>query len=375
MTEWHETRSTPHARAASVGWQEGARPPRAPHGGTVPATRLRALRHPARGGVRWWLVLLLAVLLPLALWFGGPRYQPGPDLPEARTPPPAELAQLPDWLAQQEAQVAGLRPDAAKRIVWHGEPGRRAPWAVVYLHGFTATRAETHPLAQRVAQGLGAHLYEARLSGHGQDGAALARATMQQWLADGVEALRIGHALGERVLVIGTSTGATLGAWLALHPEAAGVPVARQVWISPNFGPQDKRTEWLLGPWGRQIAQAVTDGTVGAPSDDPRINAAWTRVYPVQALFPMMALVQRVRESDWSRLRTPVLVLFSPADRTVDPALTQAVAARAAPGRVTLEPVTDSTDVDQHVLAGELRSPGTTDRLAQRIVRWVTDGQ
>ncbi|TSE34442.1 alpha/beta hydrolase [Tepidimonas charontis] len=331
---------------------------------------------PARPAMRPWVrrlgwMVALLVWLPLALWWGGPRYHGGPDAPQARPQPPADVRALPDWLAQQEAQVPGLRPDAAKRIVWHGEPGRRAPWAVVYLHGFTATRAETHPLAARVAQALGAHLYEARLSGHGQDGTALARATMQQWLADGVEALRIGHALGERVLVIGTSTGATLAAWLAQHPDAAGVPMARQVWISPNFGPQDKRTEWLLGPWGRQIAHIVTGGTVGTPSEDPRIEAAWTRVYPVEALLPMMALVQRVREGDWARVRTPVLVLFSPADRTVDPALTQAVVARLPPGVATLEAVTDSTDAEQHVLAGELRSPGTTERLAERIVRWA----
>ncbi|MDT7928222.1 hypothetical protein [Tepidimonas sp.] len=148
---------------------------------------------------------------------------------------------------------------------------------------------------------------------------ALARATPQDWLADAVEAVRIGHAIGERVLLMGTSTGATLGAWLAQRPDAAGVPIERQVWISPNFGPQDKRTEWLTGPWGAQIAQAITGGTVGKPADDPRIEAGWTRVYPVQALLPMMALVERVR-------------------------------------------------------AGDIRSPGTTSRLAERIVRWAREG-
>ncbi|MCS6810762.1 MAG: hypothetical protein NZ694_05770, partial [Tepidimonas sp.] len=166
---------------------------------------------------RWaWLAALL-LLLPL-LWLLGPRVAYGPDEPAARPQPPAELARLDAWLAAQEQAVAGLRPQAAKRVVWHGVAGQRTPWAVVYLHGFTATRMETHPLAERVAQALGANLFETRLSGHGQPAEALREVRAQDWLADAVEAVRIGAMLGERVLVIGTSTGGTLGAWLALRP-------------------------------------------------------------------------------------------------------------------------------------------------------------
>ena len=327
------------------------------------------------GRLRRWATGLLAVVGVLAvLWFAGPRYAYGPDEPAPRARPPAALAELDGWLAAQEAAYPGLRPGTAKGIVWHGAPGTRTPWAVVYLHGFTASRVETAPLAERVAQALGANLFHTRLAGHGLPPAALAAVTPQDWLADAVEAVRIGHAIGERVLVIGTSTGGTLGAWLALRPDAAGVPVARQVWISPNFGPADKRTELLNGPWGAQLAQAITGGTVGAPSDDPRIEAGWTRVYPVQALLPMMALVQRVREADGSTVQTPVLVLYSPRDRTVDPGLTEALFARLGSPVKRLERVEDSTDRDQHVIAGDLRSPGTTERLAARIVRWAREG-
>lgn len=328
-----------------------------------------------RGSLRWARWLWVLPLALAALWWLGPRYDAGPEAATARPVPPLAAAELDAWLATQEAQHTGLRPGAAKGIVWHGPPGQRTPWAVVYLHGFTASRVETAPLAEQVAQALGANLFYTRLAGHGLPPDALGVATMQDWLADAVEAVRIGRALGERVLVIGTSTGATLGAWLALHPEQVDATVHAQVWISPNFGPADKRTEWLLGPWGRQIAHAITGGTVGAPSGDARIDAGWTRVYPVDALLPMMALVQRVREADLGRVRTPILLLYSPADRTVDPALTRAVFNRLGSPTKLLEEVHDSTDRDQHVLAGALRSPGNTKRLAQRIVAWVQLGQ
>jgi len=327
------------------------------------------------GRARSWVVGLLAVpALLAALWLAGPRYEAGADEPASRERPPATLAQLDDWLAAREAAQPGLRPGAAKGIVWHGASRERTPWSVVYLHGFTASRVETYPLAERVAQALGANLFHTRLTGHGLPPEALRTVTPQDWLADAVEAVRIGHAIGERVLVIGTSTGGTLGAWLALRPDAAGVPVDRQVWISPNFGPADRRAELLNGPWGMQLAQIITGGTLGRPSDDPRVNAGWTRVYPMEALFPMMALVERVREADLSSVRTPVLVLYSPRDLTVDPAQTEAVFARLGSPIKRLETVEDSSDRDQHVIAGELRSPGTTQRLVTRIARWARDG-
>ncbi|MGQ9724322.1 MAG: alpha/beta hydrolase [Tepidimonas sp.] len=163
----------------------------------------------AMGRARPWAASVLAALGVLAaLWFAGPRYAFGPDEPAPREQPPAALAQIDDWLVQQEAMVAGVRPGTAKGIVWYGAARQRTPWAVVYLHGFTASRVETWPLAERAAQALGANLFYTRLAGHGLPPEALRTVTPQDWLADAVEAVRIGHAIGERVLVVGTSTGA-----------------------------------------------------------------------------------------------------------------------------------------------------------------------
>jgi hypothetical protein len=112
--------------------------------------------------------LILAALFAVLL--GGVAY--------LNTPPAlvnAALApQLPDdietWLARSEQQVASqyaLIPETEKRVVWYQQPGMRTDYAVVNLHGFSATRQETAPLAERVAAQLGANLFETRLSGHG----------------------------------------------------------------------------------------------------------------------------------------------------------------------------------------------------------------
>lgn len=336
-------------------WAAAVPAGRRAHGGRVAPTLLRAV--------------LLGLVLALAAYFLGPTNAFGPDQPTPRQAPPAPAAELDAWLAQREAALPDIRPGLAKRVTWHGAPGQRTPWAVVYLHGFTASRLETAPLAQRVAQSLGANLFETRLAGHGRTAEALGESTVQDWLADAVEAVRVGERLGERVLVLGVSTGATLATWLGTRPE--GQAVAGYVLISPNYGPKDKKAELINLPWGRELALRLEGDTRGQPSPDQAQNHAWTQVYPTRALFPMMALVKRVREADLSGLRSPVLVLYSEGDQTVDPKEIQALFPRIGAERKTLVAVDYSEAVGQHVLAGDLRAPQATGRMAADVVQWA----
>lgn len=309
---------------------------------------------------------VVALALTIAL---GPRNSFGPDEPTPRAAPPADIQQLDAWLARSEARYPDLRPGTAKGIVWYGQPGKRTPWSVVYLHGFTGSRLETAPLAEQIGQRLGANVFDTRLTGHGRTGLAMGEATVQDWLADTVEAARIGAEIGDKVLVLGVSTGGTLGAWLASHPQ--GQAVSAYAFVSPNFGPKDKRSELINGPWGEQLAYALEGQMRGEPDDDPRENVAWTIRYATKALFPMMALVKHERERDLSDFRAPVLVLYSERDQTVDPQETQAAFARIGSSNKTLEAVTYSEAKGQHVLAGAIRAPQATPRMADRIANWV----
>lgn len=322
---------------------------------------------------RRWRRILAGVAISLALVgtlvATGPRNDFGPETPTQRVAPPNDIGALDNWLAQQEAVLPDIRPGLQKAIVWHGAAQQRTPWAVVYLHGFSASRAETAPLADRVAQQLGANLFYTRLAGHGRSGPAMGEASVQDWLADTLEAVRIGHTLGERVLVIGVSTGATLGSWLALQPQ--GAQVAAYAFVSPNFGPRDKRSEIINGPWGRQIALALEGETRGRMPDDTREAQAWTSQYPTRALFPMMSLVKHVRDSDLAQFRTPVLMLYSETDRTVDPAQTRAAFARIGSAQKKLLVVDYSESQGQHVLAGDIRAPKATEPMAKTITSWV----
>ncbi|MDX1515798.1 MAG: alpha/beta fold hydrolase, partial [Woeseiaceae bacterium] len=190
-------------------------------------------------------------LVAITLWWSTP---PALRAPAAGPQPDHDIER---WLALRESaedQANGRVPDTGKRIRWRS-PGQRTPIAVVYLHGFSATRQEIAPTAERVAEHLGANLFETRLAGHGRRSAPLAGVRAEDWLADGIEALRIGQRLGERVVVIGTSTGATLA--LALADQAEFAAVSELVMISPNIAPADANAEWLTRPAGPLLARLI----------------------------------------------------------------------------------------------------------------------
>jgi alpha-beta hydrolase superfamily lysophospholipase len=303
-----------------------------------------------------------------------PRNEFGSDQPTPRPPPPRSLARLDAWLAASESTVNNLRSGLAKGIVWHkpeAQRHHRTPWSVVYIHGFSASRLETTPLAERIAEGLGANLFYTRLAGHGCDGDAMGKATVQDWLADMDEAARIGHLLGEKVLIMGASTGATLATWYALHPE--GRRVAAYVFLSPNFGMRNKRANIINAPWGRQIALAIQGPTVKSARKSPSELAAWTTSYPTEAVFPVMAMVKKISDSNLALFNRPVMMMYSDQDERVAPACIKAAFSRIGSPVKYLKRIRFSIAEGQHVLAGDIMDPRATRPMADAVLRWIRE--
>jgi alpha-beta hydrolase superfamily lysophospholipase len=140
-----------------------------------------------------------------------------------------DLDRLAREVEQGELAAPAIKPDNEARIVFHGEtPHGRLPLAVVYLHGFTACQAEGAPAHREIAETAGAHLYLNRLSDHGSDAPdAMAGASPERWRDEARRALDIGLQIGERVLLVGTSMGASLALDLAAsRPDVVAGVVA-----------------------------------------------------------------------------------------------------------------------------------------------------
>lgn len=274
------------------------------------------------------------------------------------------------YLSDQESRFSDIKPGNQRQIVWAYPASRaRTPLAIIYIHGFSASPGELRPLPDLVAKQLGANLYYARLAGHGRSGDAMIEGSVSAWVNDFAESVAIGRKLGERVIVMGTSTGATLVTWAAGQP-ALMADVAGLVQISPNYGIQAAGSGLLTMPWAEKLVPLIAGERRSFEPSNALHAQYWTHEYPSLAVLPMGALIKLVNQADPATIATPSLFIFSPLDKVIQPQLVAETAAKWGGPTKTIE-VTDSTDPNNHVLAGDALSPNTTERLAQETVEWI----
>ena len=310
------------------------------------------------------LIILLAVLL---LWFFGSR-EPA-DL-ETTFDQDILSFDLDSYLKSAESKLPDIVPGTEKRIIWHKKPHQKTPFSIVYLHGFSASSEEIRPVPDRVAQSLGANLYFARLTGHGRSGAAMAEATVAAWMHDTAEALAIARRIGERVIIISTSTGGTLSAAAACDPSLSQ-NVAGMVFISPNFGVNNPAARLLTWPFARSWIPLLFGSDRTFENISPEHGRYWTNGYPLVATLPMAALVKKVIGKNFGAVDIPALFIMSEKDTVVRPKMIERFALRWGGEKQVLKLVPGTNDdVEAHVLAGDIFSPDLTGDVLKHILDW-----
>lgn len=271
---------------------------------------------------------------------------------------------------QAASKQLPLVPGTEKRIRWQA-PGERTEYALVYLHGFSGSRQGLLPATELIADALGANLFETRLRGHGRAENGLVDVRAEDWLEDAAEALAIGARLGERVILMGTSTGATLAMAMAGHPAMAQVDAI--VMISPNFRPSDPRSTWVTAPGGPLLLRVL----VGETDTWEPANAAqaryWTTTYPADAAVEVMRLVDLVNARLPLALGQSVLTLYSTHDEVVSPLATEAALEQIDSPNMRIIDLGEVGDRKNHVLAGDILSPDSTDEVVRLVVEFIHD--
>ena len=280
-----------------------------------------------------------------------------------------DITEIDAALAASEAQVPNLRPGCHKQVIWANGSGVKTSVALLYIHGFSASPEEIRPLPDLVAGPLGANIHFTRLTGHGQDGAAMGRATFAAWQRDVAEAVEIAQTIGDEIILMGCSTGCTL-ATLAL---AGGVQAKAVIHVSPNFGLRNKLAQFVMDMpgvrhWGHLVAGKTR-------SFDPISEAHtryWTTQYPIEAVHPMADAVRAVRRADLSTVQTPAYFAFNEDDQVVHPKDTRKVMVRWG-GPTVADIIVPGPGDDEmgHVMAGDVFSPHQTEPLAGRISAWL----
>ncbi len=315
---------------------------------------------------------ILYVLMTLIV-AGGIAYVTGPRVPVDMTVSfdPASLgSDLDAYVAKREANTPNLRAGLGREIIWAFPASKaKTPVAIVYVHGFSASKGEVRPLPDLVAKALGANLYYTRLAGHGQDGAAMGTATVNDWANDYAEAMAIGRAIGERVLIISTSMGGGLTTWGLTQP-ALSENVMGAVFISPNYGVQAAGSELLTGPWGKQLANLIVGKERSFKSENELHATLWTPTYPTDAVIPMGGLTALAIAQPVEQIKTPAFFIYSKSDKVIKPELVEEIESKwGGPKQILAVEKTD--DPYSHVIAGDALSPSTTQPLADAIIAWA----
>jgi esterase/lipase len=252
------------------------------------------------------ILFVLAILLIVFLL--GPR----PDRPvynQDLPAVPATAVELEQYVHNKEI-ARKIKPDNEARIVWANDSLRqKTEYAIVYLHGFSASQEEGNPVHRDIAKRFGCNLYLSRLSEHGIDTSdALLNMTADKLWESAKQAYNIGKQLGKKVILMGTSTGGTL----ALQLAAAYPEIAALILFSPNIAINDPNA-WLLNDhWGLQIARLVKGSKFNtAANTDSAYKKYWYKQYRLEAASQLEELLETTMNTEtFSKVKQPVLMLY-----------------------------------------------------------------
>lgn len=280
-------------------------------------------------------------------------------------------ADLDAYLRDQETVYPQITDGAEKQIIWAGDGGARTRDVIVYLHGFSATSQEIRPVPDRVAADLGANLYLVRLHGHGLPGVALGTSYADDWVADLAEAIAIAQRLGDRVILMTTSTGGTLAAVGMTIPEIADA-VDGIIFTSPNFGVHNKMSFLGRLPFGRIWFSWLAGKERSWDAINDQQEKYWTTSYPPHAIIPMMSMIAQTEKMDFSQIEIPALFYFSDRDTVVKADITREVAAKWGGPADIVNPVLQDFQTDSfHVIAGDIVSPSQTAPASAAMLDWI----
>lgn len=149
----------------------------------------------------------------------------------------------------------GVRPGNEEKLIRFSEG--QTDLAILYIHGYSASRAEGEAVVDSLAKHYQANTYYLRLPGSGVDGEYHASVGYKEVLEETETALLMTQKLGKKVIVVGTSMGGLLAVHLAhRYPDI----VKGMILYSPFFdyaNPQGGLLKypgmmtvanWLYGP-------------------------------------------------------------------------------------------------------------------------------
>ncbi|NRF38962.1 carboxylesterase [Pedobacter foliorum] len=254
-----------------------------------------------------FIVLSSLLALVIVVYLLGPK--PKHPIYATTLPSVPAVNQLEDYVKNIESKHK-IKPNNEAEIVWADTANKQqTEYAIVYLHGYSASKEEGNPTHINLAKKIKANLYLARLADHGIDTvSAMEYFTADRLWESAKQALEIGKRLGKKVILVGTSTGGTLTLKLAAtYPDIYSI-----ILISPNVAINEQLAFLANDPWGLQMSRIVRGGkeeVVKGKSDE--YKKYWYTQYRLESVVQLEELVETtMNEETFKNVKQPTLLVY-----------------------------------------------------------------
>ena len=223
--------------------------------------------------------------------------------------------ELKKYVRSSEKNIPFLKDWNKKQIIYDSYWETKTDYVIIYLHDFGASKMDINPIIPRMGEILGANVYLARLTGHGQVTSELKKAKLNDWVNDAVESYLIGSKLGKNIILVGNGLGACLATWLVLN----GYDVDKLVLFSPSFSPRDTLLKNPDGHWGKFLAKKSIGKEKVLKVKNQEHQNYWTQIQPFEPLFQKILFCEYLTETyNFSRINIPTMILYNERDRNND---------------------------------------------------------
>ncbi|HET8859180.1 alpha/beta hydrolase [Marivirga sp.] len=313
-------------------------------------------------------IAILFVTLVI-FYFIGPKIQK-PNFASSLPEIPADIITLENWIEEKEGKVKDIKEGNEAQIVWNDESHTPTEYSLVYLHGFGASHQEGFPVHSHLADSLDANMFLARQKGHGlASETAFKGLTAESYMMSAMEALSVGQLLGEKIILIGTSTGAAQAIWLASQfPNL----IEALILYSPYIALKDASNEKLvLGPWGENLTELVMGGEINYQKREDSVAAFWSEYYHLDAYFSLFSMInETMKPETFKKIECPVFMAYYYKDKKNQDDVVSVAAMQEMFSHLSSEEKKSVAfpNSGNHVIASNLRSK---DWIGVRDSTWV----
>tara|TARA_B100000965_G_scaffold363203_1_gene345783 strand:+ start:173 stop:1159 length:987 start_codon:yes stop_codon:yes gene_type:complete len=252
--------------------------------------------------------VFLIISFSIIIFVAGPKIEKPvifKDLPKIEL----NINEVKSWIDEKESKFNNIKEGNESRIIFYDSVPKKTDISIVYLHGFSGSSQDGFPVHINIAKKLNSNIYLPRLFAHGlNSNEPLIEYTGEKYLDSAREALALGKTIGEKVILMCTSTGCTAALTLAAnHPEVAAL-----VMYAPNIRITHPLDFVATLPWGLYIVRLVEGGKyhyiTGTWKDKEKF---WTTKYRLEAPIEMQMLLETaMNEKIFRKIKVPTFSGF-----------------------------------------------------------------